>query len=554
MKFTSQILLLLGLLFSSLVATAQSIDTDDLEAKIDAMIPTAINDTTPGLVVGIVQNGKLTFSKGYGLANLSYGIANKPEMLYNIGSVSKQFLGYAFAMLHADGLINLDDPVSKYLDDWPEFEHKVSLRHLLSHSSGYREAYAMSELAGRIVGVDHLSREECLNVVRRQKELEFVPGTRFTYNSTAWVILAEILEKATVESAAAWVDQHLLDPLKMESTRIENYVGEVMSNAAESYSYDSDRGYKNEKSNRAIFGAADILTSVNDLAKWINNIRTAEIGGEEVRSIFLDPLELAGGVNSEYALGIGVKNYRGVKRYSHNGGHEAFLTQLRYFPEQDLGIILISNFGGNGWLLASKISRLLLANYMTDDVKKEESKSIALNTKELESFKGSYISSDYHKSVQLDIMDDTLTLDDGNKLIPVSAKEFRLKNQEVRVTFNTLTKGVEQMRIVGNADSKYLKVKSWSPEEQILEKYKGDYWSDELETVYHLEMKDGQLAVGHRWLDSTVLKPITKDVFGTDWGYILKFTRDEKDLITGFSISGGRTLSVFFGAVDGGKL
>jgi len=554
MKFTSQILLLLGLLFSSLVATAQSIDTDDLEAKIDAMIPTAINDTTPGLVVGIVQNGKLTFSKGYGLANLSYGIANKPEMLYNIGSVSKQFLGYAFAMLHADGLINLDDPVSKYLDDWPEFEHKVSLRHLLSHSSGYREAYAMSELAGRIVGVDHLSREECLNVVRRQKELEFVPGTRFTYNSTAWVILAEILEKATGESAAAWVDQHLLDPLKMESTRIENYVGEVMSNAAESYSYDSDRGYKNEKSNRAIFGAADLLTSVNDLAKWINNIRTAEIGGEEVRSIFLDPLELAGGVNSEYALGIGVKNYRGVKRYSHNGGHEAFLTQLRYFPEQDLGIILISNFGGNGWLLASKISRLLLANYMTDDVKKEESKNIALNTKELESFKGSYISSDYHKSVQLDIMDDTLTLDDGNKLIPVSAKEFRLKNQEVRVTFNTLTKGVEQMRIVGNADSKYLKVKSWSPEEQILEKYKGDYWSDELETVYHLEMKDGQLAVGHRWLDSTVLKPITKDVFGTDWGYILKFTRDEKDLITGFSISGGRTLSVFFGAVDGGKL
>ena len=140
-------------------------DRKELEIKIDALIPIEINDSTPGLVVGIVQRGELVFSKGYGLANMSYGISNSPKMVYNIGSVSKQFLGYAFAMLHVEGALNIDDPVNKYFEDWPEFKHTVTLRHLLTHTSGYREAYTLSNLAGRFIGVDRLSREECLEVV-----------------------------------------------------------------------------------------------------------------------------------------------------------------------------------------------------------------------------------------------------------------------------------------------------------------------------------------------------------------------------------------------------
>ncbi|VAW18793.1 Beta-lactamase class C-like and penicillin binding proteins (PBPs) superfamily, partial [hydrothermal vent metagenome] len=139
-------------------SNALALNIKQLETKIDALIPPEINDTTPGLVIGIVQNGKLIFSKGYGLANITYGIPNDPKMVYNIGSVSKQFLGYAFAMLHVQGVLNLDDPVSKYLDNWPEFKYKVTLRHLLSHTSGYREAYTLSILAGRVIGVDRLSR------------------------------------------------------------------------------------------------------------------------------------------------------------------------------------------------------------------------------------------------------------------------------------------------------------------------------------------------------------------------------------------------------------
>lgn len=149
-------------LFGTFNTKAQDINIKGLNAKIESFIPATVNDTTPGLVVGVIHKGELVFSKGYGLANLSYSIPNDPKMIYNLGSVSKQFLGYAFAILHTGGKINVDDPVGKYLENWPEFDQEVTIRNLLTHTSGYREAYTMSDLAGRTIEIDRLTRKECL--------------------------------------------------------------------------------------------------------------------------------------------------------------------------------------------------------------------------------------------------------------------------------------------------------------------------------------------------------------------------------------------------------
>ncbi len=468
-------------LFYSVNTNGQFFDKSDLEAKIDALIPAQVNDSTPGLVIGIVHKGELVFSKGYGLANISYGIPNDPKMVYNIGSVSKQFLGYAFAMLHLEGTLDIDDPVKKYLENWPKFKHKVTLRHLLCHSSGYREAYTMSNLAGRIVGVDRLSREECLDVVRKQPQLEFIPGSHYAYNSTTWVILAEILEKVTGQSADKWVEKNILQALEMHNTQIESYVGEVILNAAESYSHNKDQAYVNKKSNRAIFGAADIYTSIPDLVKWINNYRTAQLGGKAVNELFFAPYILNNGANSEYAMGIGNSLYRGLKRYSHIGSHEAFLTELSYFPDHDLGIVSISNFGSKAWLTTTKIADLLLEKFMVSPVNTEN-----------------------------------------------------LSGGEAQITTPNSTEPV------------YPKVEKWNPNIVDLANYEGDYWSDELETIYHLLVEDEKLTIKHRWLDDIKLEPIRRDVFKTDWGYQVKFVRNKKGRLSGLSIYSNRTKNVFF--------
>jgi len=523
----------------------QTLDKNNLEAKIDVLIPTQVNDSTPGLVVGVVQNGELIFSKGYGMANLSYGIPNDPKMVYNIGSVSKQFLGYAFAMLHIKGDLNIDDPVNKYLEDWPEFEYTVTLRHLLTHTSGYREAYTMSNLAGRFIGVDRLSREECLEVVRKQPNLEFIPGSQWTYNSTAWVILAEILEKTTDQPADEWVENNILKPLGMDDTQIESYVGEVILNTAESYSYDKEQGYINQESNRAIFGAAEVYTSIPDLVKWINNYRTAVIGGKAVNNLFLDPFILNDESNSEYALGIGNSSYRGLKRYRHTGGHEAFATQLSYFPEYDLGIITISNFGGTGWLSTEKIADLLLEEYMTSPTNKEY-QQVEIKKENLEQFSGLYLASTLNGTMNLTISEDTLTIAGRTKLIPISQNTFRINGSSSQIQIDNLSEEKCQLTVLNGTKEIFTKVKKWTPAENELKIFEGDYWSDELETVYQLIVKEKELTIQHRWIGEIALTAVTADIFQTDFGFYVKFNRNKEGNISNFSINSGRTLNVIF--------
>lgn len=533
-------------LICSPIAYGQVFNKKDFEVRIDSLIPKQVSDSTPGFVLGIVQNGELVFSKGCGLANMAYGIPNDQKMVYNIGSVSKQFLGYAFAMLHVEGELNIDDPVNKYLEDWPTFDQPVTLRHLLSHTSGYREAYTMSNLAGRSIGIDHLSRNECLEVVRRQPQLEFTPGSRYTYNSTAWVILAEVFEKVKGQSAEEWITSNILDPLGMDDTQIESYVGEVIQNAAESYGINDEQDYVNEKSNRAIFGAADIFTSVEDLSKWINNYRTAEIGGTEVKDLFLDPFILNDGSNSEYALGILNGSYRGLKHYSHTGGHEAFITQLSYYPGPDLGIIIISNFGGRGSISSTKIAELLLDEQMTSK-RDTESKAIKIKREKLEALTGRYLISTLNRTLNLSIVDDVLTIDGGRTLIPVQQNTFRVSDWDSQIKFETLADETIRLTVGGkNSTTVYTRVKPWNGKIEDLRVFEGDYWSDELETVYHLMVKDEKLTIQHRWLGEIPLEPISDNIFKTDWNYFVKFLRNKEGDVSGLSINSGRTLNVHF--------
>ncbi|MEM9051952.1 MAG: serine hydrolase domain-containing protein, partial [Bacteroidota bacterium] len=490
--------------------SAQQLNTENLEARIDSMIPPTVNDTTPGLVIGVLSNGELIYSKGFGLANLAYSITNDSKVVYNIGSVSKQFLGYAFAMLHVEGKLNIDDPVSKYLDPWPEFDQVVTLRHLLTHTSGYREAYTMSNLAGRSVGVDRLSRDECLEVVRRQPELEFTPGSKYVYNSTAWVILAEVLEEVVDMPADQWVSENILKPLEMDNTQIESEVGEVIYNGAESY-YEDDGIYTNPKSNRAIFGAAEVYSSIEDMAKWIDNFKTAKVGGEEVNKLFLDSYELNDGSDAGYALGIGIGEYRGAKRYRHTGGHEAFISQLSYFPEYDLGVVMISNFGSEAVFYSSDIVDIMLQDHLTEEPE-EELKSIKVKTKKLEELEGFYMAYDYGDWIELEVVNDTLTVDGRNRLIPIGKNVFMVLNRNKTMTVNTEVTP-PSLSFSDEPGIAYEIATEWKPDLAELNSFSGDYWIEELEGVYHMTLVDSTLSINHRWMGEMILEHIVQDFF-----------------------------------------
>ncbi len=527
---------------------AQGIRTFEIEAKIDSLIPSRVKDSTPGLVVGIVKDGKLIFNKGYGLGNMAYKIPNDSKMVYNLGSVTKQFLGYAFAMLHSQGKLNLDDSVNMYLDDWPTFDHPVTLRHLLTHTSGYREAYTISELVGRAIDVDRLTQDECLQVIRNQPSLEFIPGTRHTYNSTTYVVLSEILKKVTDTPADEWVEKNIFKPLEMNSTQIESYVGELITNASESYSFDREKGYSNEKSNRAIFGAADIYSSVEDLAKWFTIFRSDVLGGNETQNEFLKPFILTDGTNSEYALGIRAEMHNGLKVYHHTGGHENFVSQLRYYPDSDLGIIVLTNFGRNGWLSASRVAELFLEAEMTVAPQKEL-KVISLKKDKLTQLEGIYVAQTLNGTLNLSVADESLTLNGRNPLVPISENNFGIKGWSGEIEIEHSSQSTFLHLIDGQKET-YYKVEKWEDNGEQLKTYEGKYWSDELEIVYNLYIENGELNVKNRWFGIMKLQPISKDFFESNKGYYVKFTRNQQGEISGLNINSERTLNVHFNRIE----
>ena len=542
-----QYLLFAILLTLSTKTVSQEIRTFEIEAKIDSLIPSRVKDSTPGLVVGIVKDGKLIFNKGYGLGNMAYKIPNDSKMVYNLGSATKQFLGYAFAMLHTQGKLNLDDPVNMYLNDWPTFDHPVTLRHLLTHTSGYREAYTMSELAGRVIDVDRLTQEECLQVIRKQPTLEFIPGARHTYNSTTYVVLSEILKKVTDTPADKWVENNIFKPLEMNSTQIESYVGELITNASESYSFDREKGYTNEKSNRAIFGAADIYSSVEDLAKWFTIFRSDVLGGKETQNVFLEPFILTDGTNSEYALGIRTEMHNGLKVYHHTGGHENFISQLRYYPDSDLGIIVLTNFGRNGWLSASRVAELFLDTKMTVAPQKEL-KEISLKKDKLKQLEGIYVAKTLNGTLNLSVADESLILNGRNPLVPISENKFGIEgwNGEIEIEHSSQS---TFLHLIDGQKETYYRVKKWEENVEQLKTYEGKYWSDELEIVYNLYIENGELKVKHRWFGIMKLKPISKDFFESNKGYYVKFTRNQRGEISGLNINTERTLNVYFNRI-----
>ena len=505
------IFVLLSLLFAG-TACSDFSQRVSLEKEIDGMIPEAVNDTTPGMIVGVVQNGEIIFQKGYGLANLAYNIPNNPDMVYNIGSVAKQFMGYAFAMEHVAGTLNIDDPVSDYLEDWPEFEETVTIRNLLNHSSGYREAYTMSNLAGREIGVDRMSAEEAMEVVRRQPKLEFSPDSRYTYNSTAWVILAEVFEEATGTTAAAWVEENMLDALGMNDTQIEIHVGQVIENAAESYSYSDELGYINQKSNRAIFGAADIFMNVPDAVKWMTNMKTAELGGQDVLDLFLEPNELSNGIFNGYAMGIYVGEYRGLRRYRHTGGHAAFGTQLSYYPDHDLGIFIVSNFSG-AWLSSGSIAELMLGDQMDPEVSYEDER-VELSDEMQSELTGRYINLDRNDMFQLSVENGKLMVDGQVEMIPTGDGVFRMNGSVTRYEIEINGESVRVIASESNGIQIFEKVDEWRPGETDLADYTGEYVSDEIDSIMRLSVnQEGLLQVQHRWMGATPLEALTRDIF-----------------------------------------
>ena len=295
----------------------------------------------PGAVIAVVRGGQVAFAEGFGLANLEHSIPLGRETVLDIGSVAKQFTAFAIALLADEGTLSIDDDIRIHLPEVPDFGEVITIRHMIHHMSGLREIYTSEGIAGRQNG-DAVQQADALRLTEHMHELNFTPGERYLYCNTTYMMLADIVSRASGISFPEFMAERVFGPLGMHHTTIMSKLGQSIPRVAESYAPD-DEGFVRVFDNSSLYGAGGMYSTVDDLALWMNNYATGAVGGPAVIEVMQEQGVLNDGEELSYAFGINVGELRGQRVIRHTGSSAGFRASFTYFPDLEGGVITLSN-------------------------------------------------------------------------------------------------------------------------------------------------------------------------------------------------------------------
>jgi CubicO group peptidase (beta-lactamase class C family) len=234
---------------------------------------------SPGAVIAIIKDGAIIYSRGYGMANLDYGMPNTPSTVFHLASVSKQFTAFAIYLSAQDGKLSLDDDIRKYLPELHDFGKRITIRHLLHHTSGLRDQWNLLALAGWRLE-DVIRAEDVLDLIWRQKELNFDPGSAYLYSNTGYTLLGLIVERVSGKPLSEFAQERIFRPLGMAHTHFQNGYGTIVKDRAYSYERTGHGGYEYVALSYSTVGPSSLFSTVGDLALWDQNFYTGQIGGK----------------------------------------------------------------------------------------------------------------------------------------------------------------------------------------------------------------------------------------------------------------------------------
>ncbi len=546
-------LILLSILLTTALVNAQSLP-DSLAKQVDLLFQKYATPNTPGCVVGIVRHDSLLYAKGYGLADLEHQVPNTPESIYYMCSVSKQLTGYAIALLARQGKLKLDDDMHIYLPWMPDFGHRISVRNLLNHTSGIRDDIGLAVIAG-LPPDGMLTQELALELLKKQRTLNFPPGEKFSYSNSNYVLLAEIVRAVSGESFRSFTSGHIFQPLGMTVSRFIDDNQELVTNRVASYTSGDGKLFKNSYQNVYTLGDGGLFTSVADMAHWVMNFYEPRAGDMQTIALLTEKGRLNDGREIPYASGINVNTSRGWVQYVHNGGLAGFRTIIAVYPELRTGFIVFGNSGNND--IYGEINQL--ATLFIPDKRQKTAASPTMRRDsavaelktpdEFQRLTGNYIAENGYR-LRFEIRDKRLWLNGTTLLVNDSALHFSpLSNPAVHYDFHQTAVAVG-VSLYSPALSRpiYLeRTKDVNPSDQLLQGYTGTYTCPELDCQYRIEFRDHQL-----YFTNAAHLPAKITLLGTD--HLLSdggldhvvVIRDKKGRISGFELNSGEMMHLRF--------
>lgn len=295
------------------------------------------NEQSPGAAVAVFKGGKVLYQKGYGMANLENHVPNTPSTMFHIGSVTKTFTGYSVLLLEKMGKLSLDDDIRKYVPEVPDFGYKVSLRHLLQHTSGIRSYESLHAMSGYEIH----SKVPFLKLMSRQRDLNFPPGDEYDYSNSGSVLLAMVVERVSGISYVDFAKEHIFKPLKMTATVFQDDAGKLVSGVADSYEPGAN-GPKKLYVVNDLLGSTGIITNLGDMGRWVSHLLKPGENADIVEKMST-PGKLKDGRLIECGLGLAIANHKGHQEIGHSGAEGGFKAHISVFPNDDLAVMVLAN-------------------------------------------------------------------------------------------------------------------------------------------------------------------------------------------------------------------
>jgi len=528
-------------------------------ARIDSVFRGFDRADAPGCAVGVFRHGAVEYARGYGMASLELGVAISPHTVFDVGSVSKQFTAMSILLLQKDGKLSIDDPVRKYVPELPAYADRITLRQLLSHTSGIRDHFGLQEVAGQDFDATADS-VDYLRLITRSAIPNFEPGTRYLYSNSGFVLLATIVYRVSGMPLSRFAEERIFTPLGMRDTRFQDDHTLVIPNRATAYTRRGGRWARRMSEFDDMAGAGGLHTSVEDFQKWIRNYDEATVGGRDVITAMLTPTRLkndslaGGGPESWYGLGVGVGKFRGLNINSHSGVWAGYRAAFYRFPDQDLAVATFCNFTSSGPdSLARKVATIYLENQMGADVAAAwrdtllAAPRVTQSAADLRPLTGIWRNALLGEVRRTELAGDTLVLQSGSRtpLVPLGERRLRAAPGS-EITFEGDSAGAPNRLIVRTAggSTTFTRVAPLSAPAKLAE-YAGSYVSPEVQVTWQLKVNRDSLVIWRNGRRVDALEPAYRDVF-MQGSATMEFTRDRSGRITGFVLEDGRVRHLRF--------
>ncbi len=513
---------------------------DSLSKKVDAIFDTYNKVNSPGCALAILKDGKIIYEKGYGISNLEYDIPINPSSIFHVASLSKQFTAAAIIRLSLEGKLTLNDDIRKYIPEVPDFGHTITFNHLLHHTSGLRDQWELQGFAGWR-NDDLITEKDILEMLARQKSLNFLPGDEENYCNTGYTLLGIAVKRISGVSLREYADSVFFKPLGMANTHFHSDHTEITPNRTSAYKKDQNQKWKISIPVFDTYGATSLFTTVEDLAKWDENFNTKKLGGNN----FINAMLATGVLNSNtpqtYASGLYTESYKGYKTVLHSGSDAGYRSIFIRFPDEHFSVILLANLAN---IRVKSLSLKVADVFLIDKSLEDEEIAFKTDSTIVKEWAGEYIDMTTKSTMEFNYQNGNLQID-NTVLKPSSNFIFSDFKSKISCTFSGNLKNKKcLLSVEGDINRTFEKVHRIKLTPTQLQEYKGEFYSPELDSKYRITANDTELLVKIPRNEGMKFSPFIRDMFYGDFNIL--FSRDKKNRVSGFSLTSGSVRNLFF--------